>query len=307
MIHGYNCIAVEDVNDVKELSRKLTQLLDSPDKAPEIGKRGREYVIEAQKKLEFPIRLERILQRAAGQEVTKSGARASDRPKPIDRFAVTTLAIGFMTPSQRAKFGDLLEESPLRLECAEQLLDRLAGHAEGEGKGLAVLRDALKLEVSLALMPNGSSGGTTVSDLGDTLFRLDGDCWESYPENLRELVPQPSPNSRIVHFDLDVHALIDARTKGCLPQNVARRKNVICFISGPNENNVRMLEIDEATIGLLQKCDGDRNIEEIAASSEAAGGDKGSADLKIHHRLLELFELGLVRLQLPETTKATEK
>ncbi len=307
MIHGYNCIAVADVNDVEELSRKLVQLLDSPDKAPEIGQRGREYVIEAQKKLEFPTRLERILKRAAGQELMKSGARASHRSTPIDKFALTALAIQSMTPGQREIFDDLLEESPLRLEGAEQLLDRVAGHTEAEGKDLAVFRDVLKLEVSLAHMPHGSSGGTTVSDLSDTLFRLDGNCWESYPENLRQLVPQRSPNLRIEQFDFDAHALIDARTKGCLPQNVARRKSFICFLSGPNEFSVRMLEIDDTTIGLLQKCDGHSNIEEIATSSRTAGGNEGNSRHTIYHRLLDLFELGLVRLRLPETSEATGK
>ena len=307
MIHGYNCIAVGDVNDVEELSSKLTQLLDSPDKAPEIGRRGRQYVIEAQKNLEFPTRLERTLKRAAGQEFVKSAARPSHKSKPIDKFALSTLAIESMTPGQRAHFDDLLEGNPLGLESAERLLDRVGGYTEAEGNDLTVLRDVLKLEVNLAHMPQGSNGGTAVSDLGETLFRLDGDCWESYPENLRELVPQPSPTLRIERFDIDAHALIDARSKGILPQNVSRRKSRVCFLLGPNENSVRMLEIDDVTAGLLQKCDGRSDIEKITTSSMivggGGGGDEDSSRQTIHRRLLELFELGLIRLRLPETTE----
>ena len=304
MIHGYNCIAVEDVNDVEELSGKLIQLLESPGKAAEIGRRGREYVIEAQRQLEFPLRLERVLKKAADQEFVKTSRRARHGSKPIDNFALTALAIQSLPPGQRDKFEDLLEDTPLRPECAERLLDRIAGTTEAEGYELAVLRDVLKLEINLARMPQGSGGGTTVSDLGDTLFRLDGDCWESYPENLRELVPRRSPNLRIEQFDFDTHALINARTKGRLPQNLARRKSFLCFLSGPNENSVRMLEIDDTAVGLLEKCDGHGNVEKITASSHAAGGDEISSRQSVHHRLLDLFELGLVRLRLPETAEA---
>ena len=304
MIHGYNCIAVQDVNDAEELSGKLTQLLDSSGKDAEIGQRGREYVIEAQKNFEFPLRLERVLKMAAGQDFMKSGARGRGRSTPIDDFGLTALAIQSLSPRQRDKFEDLLEESPLRLECAEQLLDRVAGHTKAEDHDLAVFRDVLKLEINLAHMPRGANAGKTATDLSDTLFRLADNCWESYPDNLRDLVPQRSPNRRIEQFDFDVHALIGARADGRLPRNVARRKSCLCFLSGPNEISVRMLEIDDVTVGILNKIDGRSNVERIAASSRAPDGDAIDSRDQVHQRLLELFELGLVRLRLPEAAEA---
>ena len=65
-----------------------------------------------------------------------------------------------------------------------------------------------------------------------------------------------------------------------------------------------MLEIDDTMVGLLRKCDGHRNIEQIAASSTTNGGDEGGSRETIDRRLLELFELGLVGLRLPETIDA---
>ncbi len=57
-------------------------------------------------------------------------------------------------------------------------------------------------------------------------------------------------------------------------------------------------------VGLLRNCDGHRNVEEIATSSTTNGGDEGGSREIIDRRLLELFELGLVRLRLPETIDA---
>jgi glycosyltransferase involved in cell wall biosynthesis len=295
MIHGYNCIAVADVNDVEELSGKLAQVLDHPDKVPEIGRRGREYVIEAQSKLEFPVRLERILKRAIGKEFLEAVPRMGRRGPPADKFVLTSLVLRDFSSDGRAAIGDRGTPASLELDYAEQLLANVSRLTETGNSEFAVLRDVLTLEISLARMP---SGGTHVADLGDTLFRLDGDCWKSYPENLQELVPRPAPNMRIEQFEFDARKLMEARAKGSLPKEIERRGCFVCFLSGPNDYDIRMLEIDERTVGILRHCDGESSVASIAASLSNAGDHDMRQALE--QRLLELFELGMVRLRLPE-------
>ena len=64
VVHGYNCIAIKDIKDTDELSAKLAAVVDDPEGAAVIGRRGRAYVLDVQRSFNFPEPLERILTRA---------------------------------------------------------------------------------------------------------------------------------------------------------------------------------------------------------------------------------------------------
>jgi len=84
LIDGHNCIAVNDVNDVEELARKLISVIEDPDRTQRVRNRARQYATEIEKGNTFPRRLESIL-----RDVVETGSLSSknirQQPAPAAR------------------------------------------------------------------------------------------------------------------------------------------------------------------------------------------------------------------------------
>ena len=74
LAHGYNCVAIRNVNDIDELSGALAAVLAEPALAAAIGARGREFAMELQGETDFPDRLEAILSAAVRREPAPAAA-----------------------------------------------------------------------------------------------------------------------------------------------------------------------------------------------------------------------------------------
>ena len=94
LVHGYNCIAVRNVNDITELAAALAAAFDDPARSTAIGNRGRVVAQEMQRDANFPDRLEKILDAAsrgapvAAREETPADQRAALRALAAFRAAV---------------------------------------------------------------------------------------------------------------------------------------------------------------------------------------------------------------------------
>src|SRR5260370_4561719 len=63
--HGFGCVAIESVNDVDTLSKRLAAIAADPAPARQVGARGREFACALQRAESFPQELERALEAAA--------------------------------------------------------------------------------------------------------------------------------------------------------------------------------------------------------------------------------------------------
>jgi glycosyltransferase involved in cell wall biosynthesis len=61
LIDGYNCIAVQDVNNIEDLEQKLISIVEYPDRVEQMRLKARQYAVEIDKSNTFPRRLESIL------------------------------------------------------------------------------------------------------------------------------------------------------------------------------------------------------------------------------------------------------
>src|SRR5215471_10236813 len=94
LVHGYSCIAIEDVNDVAALSERLAAIVADPDPIAFVGTRARIFAREEQESVDFPQRLESILRRAVRREPATANILgiAHGRRDEIDRLPLTRMA-----------------------------------------------------------------------------------------------------------------------------------------------------------------------------------------------------------------------
>src|SRR5262249_47571110 len=94
LAHGYNCVAVEDVNDIARLTESLGAIVADPWPIALVGARGRRFALDAQAEIDFPRRLESVLTRAARREfsTTMASGIAAGRRTDSGRFPLTQMA-----------------------------------------------------------------------------------------------------------------------------------------------------------------------------------------------------------------------
>ncbi len=64
LVHGYGCVAIEDVDDIGLLSTRLADIARDPAPTTEVGARGRDFAHATRQNVRFPQTLERILRTA---------------------------------------------------------------------------------------------------------------------------------------------------------------------------------------------------------------------------------------------------
>lgn len=104
--HGFGCVAIDDVNDVDTLSKRLAAIVADPAPALQIGARGREFACALQRAESFPQELERALEAAAaGRPMRSRGPRPSSAAAPqeeaMSRFRLCQLAAGVIERADR--------------------------------------------------------------------------------------------------------------------------------------------------------------------------------------------------------------
>jgi glycosyltransferase involved in cell wall biosynthesis len=288
--HRYGCIAIEDVNNVEELSSQLGRLAEDPETAAAIGARGRAFAREVQRDIPFPQALERVLVSVAAQQCVAAStiSRASDETPPQNRhgrFPLTHLvaaAIGMKLALAEA--SDLMWARQV-LDVVE---DDIAG-GESESRSLAL---AVRIEIAIA-MAEDDADKSSPTESSDPLFRLSLKRWAVAEGALPELVAIAEPRLRIIEFDFDVSEFLGAQTIAAFPKIApAGRSHIVAF--GRSDDGRRdPLFIDEITARILQLSDGTRTISRIIASLEFE-----SSRIADNVKWIEnLFLLGLVSLR----------
>lgn len=294
--HGYGCVAIEDVNDIDVLSKRLAAIVEDPETAAAVGARGREFAREIQRDIPFPEPLERVLAAAAArQHAASSVARraAEDAPAPLGnrRFSLTCLVAAALAEWG----GNLALPGPIPdLTWARQVLDAVErGIIDGE-TSFRPLALAIGIEIAVAMTEDEADRASSTEDT-DPLFRLHLKRWAMTEGALPGLVPVRDPHLRIVDFDYDVAPFLGAQSVTAFPAAVTPRRSYILAFGRTGDGRRDPLLVDELTALMLRLSDGTRTVWQIAEKSREEIATPAIDDNVTW--LKKLFLLGLVSLR----------
>src|SRR5262245_33303670 len=237
--HGSGCIAIEDVNDIDLLSERLAAIVDDPDTAAAIGRRGHRFAAELQRDMQFPQILERILAAAAArQRIPASGRRPaqSEKAEP-SRFRLTGLAAARMAEagdqgldrqgSQPSDLGDLGD-----LAWARRVLERIKQSISAGDMSCQPLALAVRTEIAVATAEEEIDRPAPQAT-ANPLFRLGLKRWALKDGDLAGLVPLRDARLRIVEFDYDVSEFLGVASAADFPAAVSPGRSYIVVFGRP--------------------------------------------------------------------------
>src|SRR5215471_15129376 len=297
LAHGYNCVALEDVNDVAKLSETLAAIVTDPEPVAHIGARGRKFACEAQEEIDFPQRLESVLNRAARREhLTRTTRQISaERLTEGGRFPFTRMAakaLAGVDGQWVAGTAGATSIDQIDLEGAQNLLAEI-NRAIDDGKITQLsLAQAAEAEIAIAAAERDDSGSRN-GVVFDPLFRVDSRRWGVSNLDFGTLAPVRDPRLRILRFDYDVSKFRGATTVSDLPPAVASYPSyVIVFRSEANRNP---LIVDAMTARLLELVDGRKTVGEILRQLDRE--DSISTSVSWAQWVENLFRWGLIGLR----------
>jgi glycosyltransferase involved in cell wall biosynthesis len=298
---GYGCVAIEDVNEIAQLSERLASIAQSPHLAAVVGARGCRFARELQQNVDSAGTLQPILEAAAARRPMASRSRAPINDVEAEPggagFRLTRLvatAIGYMPEDGAESAGAGSPRSKIDLARARKVLDEVQRNI-ADGK-LHLRPHALAVEVEIVIAEAERAIDRAVPVKGfDPLFRLRTRRWALDELELAGLVPIRDQRVQILQFDYDVSPFLEVQTVEEFPTRVPQSaSHVIAFRQSAHEHREPLI-VDRTTARVLELSDGSRTAGEIVATLNGDGTTPGSEDsLKwIEH----LFVVGLVRLE----------
>ncbi len=295
---GYGCVAIDNVNDVGELTQRLADIANDPEPAAAVGARGHDFARQLERNSDFPQRLEQILSAAAARKPlipALSGAHDDDEyDRADDRFELTRLCADALRKA--AAEPKLLAQGPIDLAQARVVL---AAIKKAVAKGLPHLKPLTPaIEIEIAVAEAESALGTAHDDCADKTFaRLNIRRWAIGRDDLAQLLPVRHPGLRIVEFGFDAAQYLSARKVTDFPP-VARPPASYIVVFRPSEGRRREpLLVDGTTARILQLSDGTLTSLEIAVRLQA---ERDTSAIEKNLAWVEnLFCGGLIGLRAP--------
>jgi glycosyltransferase involved in cell wall biosynthesis len=294
---GYNCVAIEDVNDVTKLSQTLGAIVADPGPIALIGARGREFAREAQENINFPQRLGTALTRAARREPptpTAVPGIVAFRPTERSRFPLTQMAAKALAGAERKGPGDsatATSSDEIDVAGAQSLLVEI-NRAVSDGKiTRPSLAQAVAAEIAIAAAETGDFGAHD-GMARDPIFRLLSRRWAVGRLDLDTLAPVRDPALRVLRFDYDVSAFLGATTIADLSPAPSHPSYVVVFDRAANRNP---LIVDAMTAQFLELADGCKTVDEILRQLDRE--DSISTSVGWAQWVENLFRWALIGLQ----------
>jgi glycosyltransferase involved in cell wall biosynthesis len=301
LVHGYGCVAIEDVNDVEALSEALAAIVRDPQPAAAVGARGRRFALELQQGMPFAEQLEGILATAAARQgvaaepaPAASGDAAADAGD--DRFPLTRLAKDAIAQIAGGRASDVAPAPwpAIDLPGARAILATLRQRIAGDAR-LAPFVPGVEIEIAIAAAET-ETAPSRPAEAPDPLFRLHLRRWAVAEDDLAGLLPLRDPRLRVLDFDFDVADYMRVRTAADLPASPRSRPSHMVAFSRVNGEGRDPLVVDATTAQILRLSDGTRTTAEIAAELHRMGdGSKETANLQwieglLVHGLISLAE-----------------
>jgi len=306
LIDGYNCIAVNDVNKVEDLERRLVSVLQSPDRVAQMRLRARKYGVETEAGNTFPQRLESILKEVAatGQPSPDSlrsqsprlpsgvaASRSGDRALQANRRSSTEAA-------SRMRFA-FLGRAARKLSLQERFdVVNAMARAVSNQNALQLVR-ALKMDV-LTLEMRARSKLQAPADAKKQfgIFRLDHSHQLFNEAVFGQMVPDICEKYQIAELDVDPsrHSEAGAAINGDgadLSEPSTHNGRHYAVIPSDRSQIIRV--VDELDLAVLQACNGSGTVDTVCEQAVERGSAAGTDALR--QRLVHLFEIGLIKLQ----------
>jgi glycosyltransferase involved in cell wall biosynthesis len=264
--HGYGCVAIDDVNDVDTLTRRLAAIVEDPAPASEVGARGREFACRLQRNASFPQELERVLDAAV------SGRRASYAPRPASDDAANEAANRFRLCQLAADVIERADANPVRrptppgripdLAWARELLAAIEERIANGHQDLRNLVPPVQAEIAVAAAECDADAANTVEQ-SDPLFRLKIERWALAKDDLADLVCVRDPRLRVLAFDFDVAEFMSIQSADDLASPPSLRRSYIVAFGRSDGGRRNPLTVDGTTATILELSDGSRSASEI--------------------------------------------
>ena len=294
--HGYGCVAVNDVNDVNELSMKLAAIVRRPRLAATVGARGRVFAQDCQKDLEFPAGLERILEAAAKRRPLPPNAPHPDTSEAVEsRFPLTHIASSVLSEipleGKSAPYMSSINDAG-DFAHAQEVLARLQNEIGKGNTNLRSLAQAVEVEIAIAKAENQLDDEPEDQTAVDPLFRISISEWGLEESTFARLIPIRFGQSRILRFEYDISGFLNVQSVADFPVLVgAGPSHIVVFRKSTSQEP---LLIDQFTALILELSDGTRTGDQIVDQLNGEFGPTGSGDrLAWLDRLLRSGLIGL--------------
>jgi glycosyltransferase involved in cell wall biosynthesis len=295
--HGYGCVAVEDVNDIDTLSKRLAAIVEDPAPAADVGLRGHEFARALQRNASILDELERILEAAAARRPI-SGAElrlADDTPHGTEsQFRLTALAATAVAEMVRGRAVTRPVQSAFDLEAACEVLAAIECRMTDGERNLGSMAQAVGTEIAVASAELEIDQENPSQQL-DPLFRLRTARWAATEGDLARLVCARSPQLRVLEFDIDVARLMNVRTVDDLAAPLSPGRSYLVVFGRSDGRRRSPLLVNGLIARILELSEGTRSVVEIAAEldDEFAEIEESVRVACIQH----LFAHGLVSFQ----------
>jgi glycosyltransferase involved in cell wall biosynthesis len=297
LAHGYNCVAVKDVNDIEKLSESLAAIVTDPGPIAFIGTRGRNFAREAQEQIDFPQTLESVLTKAARHEhLTTTMPRVSaDRRAESSRFPFTQMAAEALAGIDWQPMAGIVAATSIDeidLEGAQNLLAEI-NRAVRDGK-ISQLSPAQAIAAEIRITAaEKDEFGAEDGAVCDPLFRLHSRRWAVGEFDFATLAPVRANRLRVLRFDYDVSKLVGATKIADLPPTAASHPSYVVVFR--NEANRNPLIVDAMTARFLALIDGRKTVDEILWQLDR--GHSISASVSWTQWIENLFRWGLIGIR----------
>jgi glycosyltransferase involved in cell wall biosynthesis len=286
---GYGCVAVEDVNDVGELSRRLAAIVDDPEPTAAVGRRGYEFARLLQNDENFPQRLQQILSTAARRQKLRSAdtrrQRDNSDSEDVDPFALTRLCAGVLGHSGRS--------GAINLSRARAILASIKGKVAKGQRTLRRLLPPIEIEIAVQAVSHSKAlrGGESAAS---RVRQLNIRRWALGQNDFAKLRPVRGRGLALVSFDFDVRDYMAAKKTSDFPHAPSPRPTSILVRRCVNRR-CDLHVIDNRTARILQLSEGKLTSGQIAA--KVVEGNSSSSIDKCLNWMENLLRHGLIDLQ----------
>jgi glycosyltransferase involved in cell wall biosynthesis len=294
LVHGYGCVAIEDVNDIDLLSTRLADIAKNPAPTAVVGARGREFACSAQENMQFPQTLEKLLEIAAQRRSPERKQLPEIVPVDADnnRFKFTELV------AEALQGGGGNRNRPptahLDLARAQDVLTAVETAIESGHPSLRPFASAVRLEIAIATAESEANTTDAVAN-SDPLFRLRIARWAMLESDLPKLVPIRDQGFRILKFEDDVSQYQTARSLADLPATQLPGPSYIIAFGYSDSREQDPILVDAQTVRLLELCDGTRTVLDVAKQLHQ---EDRASKLEDHFEWIErMFVSGLLGLR----------